>query len=1307
MKVDKIIRFVCIVKGRLRFFFWFLFSFILLSFLTVILEKPVLATDYIGSVGRYKDPDPAPYCGIQKINFNNFSVSSPSSGSTYATEQFVSVSAAWIIENTNNNCDGSGVARKITHEAQVELNDGVHNPILTPLYGSVQWSDGLKSYESKPFSKSGSLQIPKDSSVWATGSNQRAGILSNVWVEGSGLANIFFANYINTYTPGGGGAITINKAEGRCDSYGNPIVHLEWTSTTGDSSYDIRRNDILYAEAVNSPWNSAAQNFNEQHSWVVRSRLDTNIQAERLVTTPSSCGGGVAVTITTAEGRCDGSNNPIVHLEWTSTTGDSKYAIKKINPSNGTEVGATEGTSPWDSGTQGFNETYTWVVRSELDSTIEDRESVTTRSSCAGGGNPDLTVSMSLNKSYYSPGETATATITIRNSGDGNAGGGFNTHFYYTNGWENLSTPDPVCPQEGNVDHHNDDLVSGATDTYYPTFTVPTSDGQYTARAFADVFCAISESNDSNNVGSRDYYVSSVTPEVGIQVFYDKDVNGLLDAGESFNDSGNSAFSSSIATVTLNGTSVSLDAYGTSGQDVTFGTQRARITTSAPWGPTNWSNQDAYYYPNVYGPYPYSSRTATSGTATASLLPPNDGIYFYLGINVPPPSTPANLSATPSCNGANSQITFSWRDSTGETGYWLDVSTDSNWASWGYISRPASSTTPVTFTWDSTTTLSTTNGGPTVIANNTPYYWRVQAVNAGGGSPHVYPYNKLIPPGDIGSNPPDSTKVPVVTLDCPLKPDLTVSAFAMPNGNLGQTVNASVTVRNNAGAVVPTGTTFEVSIKLDSSTMDCSSQKDATKTVTLTTPWAQNTNLAALTIPVTMRGTLGLSKTAVAMVDSQGTPPNCTIAETNETNNTRTDPYALYGFDLTVTGSLAGAPFTTVSPGDTLSGTLTVTNQAPPANMNSPATAVGVWPGLTSTESALPTCPSPPGSGSIPPSGVTYSTGYFTDGRSGNVPVLTVGTSTTITFSFTIPAGASEGSHNVSIYVIPSCTITPPDYEWNNNKIVNLPYTVKINSWFETTGGDVGSGGEISVSVNSALLLPTKRYQADYLAAAGAGLGDGSTSFLVTRPQPTTGWTIKNYSSHNLIPKDTTVYGYLAGKFRQKAIDSGSQVCNIPAGLPAGDHYYYCLGDAGFHAGNGPNGNNVFFIDGNLVIDGDLTLALGDTAVFIVGGNITINKKVRVADGIFIAKGIFNDAGEDGAADVLGLTINGAVYATTVNLARVLGGTGVCSASPLPVECDNTKTPAEIINFVPKYLVVLASKDLLGSQPVSWKEVAP
>src|SRR3989344_5281346 len=284
MKVDKIIRFVCIVKGRLRFFFWFLFSFILLSFLTVILEKPVLATDYIGSVGRYKDPDPAPYCGIQKINFNNFSVSSPSSGSTYATEQFVSVSAAWIIENTNNNCDGSGVARKITHEAQVELNDGVHNPILTPLYGSVQWSDGLK-----------------------------------------------------TYTPGGGGAITINKAEGRCDSYGNPIVHLEWTSTTGDSSYDIRRNDILYAEAVNSPWNSAAQNFNEQHSWVVRSRLDTNIQAERLVTTPSSCGGGVAVTITTAEGRCDGSNNPIVHLEWTSTTGDSKYAIKKINPSNGTE----------------------------------------------------------------------------------------------------------------------------------------------------------------------------------------------------------------------------------------------------------------------------------------------------------------------------------------------------------------------------------------------------------------------------------------------------------------------------------------------------------------------------------------------------------------------------------------------------------------------------------------------------------------------------------------------------------------------------------------------------------------------------------------------------------------------------------------------------------------------------------------------------------------------------------------------------------------------------------------------------------
>ena len=335
---------------------------------------------------------------------------------------------------------------------------------------------------------------------------------------------------------------------------------------------------------------------------------------------------------------------------------------------------------------------------------------------------------------------------------------------------------------------------------------------------------------------------------------------------------------------------------------------------------------------------------------------------------------------------------------------------------------------------------------------------------------------------------------------------------------------------------------------------------------------------------------------------------------------------------------------------------------------------------------------------------------------SGSIPLtintpFNAGATNTPPWQFAIKAPTNEGIYTASVFADSDGNLEVIEQDRADN-IRKQTYKVEVKSWFETTGGDVGSGtGEISVSQTP---LPAGKYQSTYLAASFGN----QTNVQLAPP----GWRITNYKDpttnipHRLVPAGT-VYDYLAGKFLEKAkvAENGKNPgdklsCNIPSGNLQGFNYLDAINGCGGAATlkSAPNGApSIIFIEGSLEVTGDIALKLGDSTVFIVSENITINEDVTQADGIYIAGGEFNDAGDVGASDVLGLTINGAVYANDVSLARILGGTGVCSASPLPVQCDNTKTPAEIINFVPKYLVVLASPDLLGSRPVSWKEIAP
>jgi len=292
------------------------------------------------------------------------------------------------------------------------------------------------------------------------------------------------------------------------------------------------------------------------------------------------------------------------------------------------------------------------------------------------------------------------------------------------------------------------------------------------------------------------------------------------------------------------------------------------------------------------------------------------------------------------------------------------------------------------------------------------------------------------------------------------------------------------------------------------------------------------------------------------------------------------------------------------------------------------------------------------------------------------------------TWDFWVPAPSTGGTKKAYAFADYQNAINEGTNEGNN--LMSKTYTVQVNAWFETLGGDVGSGtGDISVSQT----LPANRWQSDFLAAASGSIGAN----VRIKPEPTSsGWRINNYGSHRLVPTGT-VYDYLASRLRSKATNTA---CSL-TGLSAGNNYYQCVGDTSF-GGAAPGGNNIFFVDGNLTVNSNLTLQVNDTAVFIVQGNITINTSVNRIDGIYVAGGTFSDIG--GAGDEFRtLTINGAVYANNLSLARVLGGPS-CT-TPLPLVCDNTKTPAEIINFAPKYLFALNT--LLGSAAISWREIAP
>ena len=126
-------------------------------------------------------------------------------------------------------------------------------------------------------------------------------------------------------------------------------------------------------------------------------------------------------------------------------------------------------------------------------------------------------------------------------------------------------------------------------------------------------------------------------------------------------------------------------------------------------------------------------------------------------------------------------------------------------------------------------------------------------------------------------------------------------------------------------------------------------------------------------------------------------------------------------------------------------------------------------------------------------------------------------------------------------------------------------------------------------------------------------------------------------------------------------------------------------------------GNYVVLVNGNLLINKNITVNAGSTATFVVRGNTTIDKSVTILQGFFSTDQNFtvNGAGTcPGAAD-LPLNISGAVVVRA-------GLSGVFTNQR--DLCDNTNPS---VKFLERPDMILNAPRLLKQADKIWRELAP
>lgn len=190
-----------------------------------------------------------------------------------------------------------------------------------------------------------------------------------------------------------------------------------------------------------------------------------------------------------------------------------------------------------------------------------------------------------------------------------------------------------------------------------------------------------------------------------------------------------------------------------------------------------------------------------------------------------------------------------------------------------------------------------------------------------------------------------------------------------------------------------------------------------------------------------------------------------------------------------------------------------------------------------------------------------------------------------------------------------------------------------------------------------------------------------------------------------------TSYTSLLGKAQSSGVATANLAsvctlsnCTLPANLPHG--IYVATGNVNLNAYTFPaNQNYIILVNGNLTINGKISVPIGSTALFSTSSNITISPNVGTTanvttsslDGWYIAGGSFILPSAGNCSDIR-LNIGGSVIVNSM-------GTGGTFQNNRDLCGGDTTDPT--ISFVPRLDMVLNTPEFLKKEQTLSQEVAP
>src|SRR6185369_15871624 len=173
------------------------------------------------------------------------------------------------------------------------------------------------------------------------------------------------------------GSFTLSNDAPVCDT-GSPAVRLNWTASSGATSYDLYRNGSLYFSALTGTtfYNSANLTAGQTFTYFVRARNSTGTSDSNTISVsiPSNICGSIPGPFTLSNDApvCD-TGSPAVRLNWTGSSGATSYDLYR----NGSlYFSALTGTTFYNSANLTAGQTFTYFVRARNSTGTRDSNTI-------------------------------------------------------------------------------------------------------------------------------------------------------------------------------------------------------------------------------------------------------------------------------------------------------------------------------------------------------------------------------------------------------------------------------------------------------------------------------------------------------------------------------------------------------------------------------------------------------------------------------------------------------------------------------------------------------------------------------------------------------------------------------------------------------------------------------------------------------------------------------------------------------------------------------------------------------------------